>query len=140
MTLGARGLARMIDANANRAREGLRVVEDVLRFVRVDAALSGEARRLRHVVTAAVTALGPARTLLAARDARSDPGRARWRGGTRQDAGALLRANFRRAQEAVRVLEEGARLALKAGPARRLQAIRYRLYALESRAGVRSHR
>ena len=39
---------RILDANANRAREALRVVEDYARFVLDDAALSGELKQLRH--------------------------------------------------------------------------------------------
>ena len=44
--------ARILDANANRAREALRVVEDYCRFVLDDRFLSGELKRLRHDLTA----------------------------------------------------------------------------------------
>jgi hypothetical protein len=39
---------RLIDANANRAREALRVVEDYCRFVLNDETLSGSLKSLRH--------------------------------------------------------------------------------------------
>ncbi len=41
-------LLRMLDANANRAREGLRVIEDYARFVLNDAELQGDLKALRH--------------------------------------------------------------------------------------------
>ena len=45
---------RLLDANANRAREGLRVLEDLARFVLDDAPLAGEAKALRHALTIAL--------------------------------------------------------------------------------------
>ena len=39
---------RILDANANRAREALRVIEDYARFVLNDDALSGSLKDLRH--------------------------------------------------------------------------------------------
>ncbi|MEK7767950.1 MAG: thiamine-phosphate pyrophosphorylase [bacterium] len=130
-----RAVWRMVDANANRAAEGLRAAEDILRFLRDDARGSAEARRLRHALRRAAAALAPAKRLLAARDARRDVGAGRWRAGqSRRTWRAVLAANLRRAQEATRVLEEAARMAGRPGPARRLQSIRYALYGLESAA------
>ena len=66
---------RIIDANANRAREGLRVLEDIARFMLDRGDLTELAKRLRHEVTAAIGALGidPVRGL-AARDTSGDVG------------------------------------------------------------------
>src|SRR6059058_6219844 len=44
---------RLLDANANRAREALRVVEDYARFVLDDAGLSEELKGLRHELATA---------------------------------------------------------------------------------------
>ncbi|MBC22660.1 MAG: thiamine phosphate synthase, partial [Phycisphaerae bacterium] len=44
-------LMRVIDANANRAREGLRVLEDAARFCLEDVQLTTQAKTLRHRVT-----------------------------------------------------------------------------------------
>ncbi len=129
-----RPLLRMADANLNRAMEGLRVAEDVLRFVRRSAPLSAEARRLRHALARAGGALGARSALLAARDAAGDPGRGRSGAGPRHSARDLLAANLRRAQEAVRVLEEVCRAGARPAGAREFQRVRYALYRLESRA------
>ena len=127
-------LFRMIDANLNRASEGLRVTEDVLRFVLDRRVLSGEARRLRHEAESAVRLAAPRAVLVAARDTAGDVGRRRWRtrdrrGGTRD----LLAANLRRAQESARVLEEAARALHRPAAVLRLQRWRYGLYAFERR-------
>ena len=41
-------VARLLDANCNRAREALRVIEDYARFVLNDATISAELKQLRH--------------------------------------------------------------------------------------------
>ena len=43
-----RASLRILDANFNRAREALRVVEDYARFVLNDAAACGAIKQLRH--------------------------------------------------------------------------------------------
>ena len=64
---------RILDACANRAREGLRVVEDYCRFALDDSFLCSELKQLRHDLTAA---LAPLRTahLLEARETQRDVG------------------------------------------------------------------
>src|SRR5688572_17892158 len=46
---------RVLDANANRAREALRVIEDYARFVFDDDATCGELKGLRHDLMAALS-------------------------------------------------------------------------------------
>src|SRR5690349_7336844 len=48
---------RIIDASLNRASEGLRVVEDYVRFVLDDPFLTGRAKSIRHDLAAAAAAL-----------------------------------------------------------------------------------
>src|SRR4051794_27817586 len=67
--------ARVLDAGANRAREGLRVVEDYCRFVLDDACLSGACKRLRHELTDGMKGLS-ANLLLEARETLRDVGTA----------------------------------------------------------------
>jgi thiamine-phosphate pyrophosphorylase len=94
--------------------------------------LSSLARSLRHAFAKSGGLLASRGFLLESRDAAGDVGADRWRAGVRRTALAdLLFANFRRVQESARVLEESARLAGKPRFARRLQALRYRAYALE---------
>ena len=62
------GILRIIDANANRAREGLRVLEEHARFVLADALLTERVKACRHRLRAVLDAW-PAAWLAAERDA-----------------------------------------------------------------------
>ncbi len=130
-------LTRLIDANANRAREGARVLEDVARFALNDAALAGRLRAIRHGLEAAVRALPGAATRLAARASDQDVGREDYGGRGARTARASLRdlvaANARRLQEATRVLEESARTLGADRPAAAIQKARFDAYTIEQR-------
>lgn len=124
--------ARIIDANANRAREGLRVLEDIARFHLDDPRLSEAFKTLRHGVVAAVEALPltPA-DRLAARDTPQDVGT---RISTesehhRPTLDALAATAAARTSEALRVLEESAKLIASSGAP--FESARYRLYDAE---------
>ncbi|MCB4756741.1 MAG: thiamine-phosphate pyrophosphorylase [Elusimicrobia bacterium] len=121
--------ARLLDANLNRAREGIRVVEDAARFLWDDKALFRRWRSLRHRLHHA-TALRH-RALIQARDSRRDPGRLMAEG-KRCSVSDIVFANARRAQEAVRVLEEYSKL-FSPTTSVELKAIRYQLYVEEKR-------
>jgi thiamine-phosphate pyrophosphorylase len=121
--------ARILDAAANRAREALRVVEDYCRFVLDDAFLSGELKRLRHDLTAALGALPG---LLEARDTLGDVGTnlATPEEYERPSLSAVVQANLKRLQEALRSLEEYGKV--RSGDLGRvLEGLRYRSYTLE---------
>jgi thiamine-phosphate pyrophosphorylase len=101
-------ILRVLDANANRAREGLRVVEDYCRFVLDDEDLSGDLKRMRHDVTHSIGAIGMTSELLRARDSESDVGangREELQSDAKQPAQVVV-ANIKRAEEALRCLEE----------------------------------
>lgn len=68
-----RAVYRIIDANFNRAREAVRVIEDFCRFALNSATLYERAKQLRHRLSAAVNALD-AGELLASRDTHGDVG------------------------------------------------------------------
>jgi thiamine-phosphate pyrophosphorylase len=123
--------ARILDANANRAREALRVVEDYCRFVLGDAFLAGAAKSLRHGLTEALGEV-PAGLLLEARDTPGDVGTALRTPAEEQrySPAAVAQANLKRLQEALRTLEEYGKLRSKA-LGRRLEALRYQSYTLE---------
>src|SRR2546421_10836763 len=96
-------LLRILDANFNRAREALRVLEDYARFVLDDAFLSGQLKQLRHDLATALASL-PAGLLLEARDTLHDVGTAL---STKQELErgsivAVVAANMKRLQEALR--------------------------------------
>jgi thiamine-phosphate pyrophosphorylase len=128
-------ILRILDANANRCREGLRVVEDIARFVVKKKRVAALAKRLRHRVTTGMAGLGVSpRDLLSQRDSETDSGRPSWglteRG--RRNLAEILACNLHRAQEAARVLEEFGKL-LSPRAARMFKEARYGMYTLEKR-------
>ncbi len=133
-------MARILDANLNRAREAARVMEDYARFVLDDPAGCALLKRLRHDLAAWERAL-PADVLLAARDTPADVGTAistdseRLRAGPRE----VLSAAARRLQEALRTVEEYLKT-LRPEMAAQVQAMRYRVYELEQRLSLRGTR
>lgn len=130
-------VARILDANFNRAREATRLVEDFARFALDDAASAGELKRLRHELRDLAGVLGGER-LLAARAIESDVGREAKLPAElqRPDLVAVVRAEFARLAEAVRVIAECAKLA-DADAALRAERVRYRAYEIEQRLLLR---
>jgi thiamine-phosphate pyrophosphorylase len=128
--LQRRAVLRLLDANANRAMEGLRVCEDVIRFHLEAAGLYRRTRAVRHGIAAAVRKLPVSPVeLVRARESVRDIGRRAAAGRTASLERVLL-VNFQRTKEALRTLEECARLiAPKQSPA--FQQLRFRTYDLE---------
>ena len=96
---------RIVDANANRAREGLRVVEEYLRLAKDSADFSARLKDLRHRVTGAILSMHADEKLIAARQSDTDVG-ATAPGGPekeRRDLNHKVAANHRRWEEALRV-------------------------------------
>ncbi len=124
---------RALDANCNRAREGFRVAEDVARFVLDDPRLLNRLKKMRHEVTAAEKTLFKSAELrAAARNVEKDLGRGNVekREKVRSNPRELLRANLKRAQEALRSLEEFSKL-LKHPASARFKRLRYECYRVE---------
>jgi thiamine-phosphate pyrophosphorylase len=104
----------MIDANLNRSSEGLRVLEDVARFLLNDAELSQRLKDIRHALARETKSLSVG--LLSKRDSEHDVG-ARMGAGyepetkqSLQDLSGLVTANAKRVEESLRVVEELAKL------------------------------
>ncbi|PKM99830.1 MAG: thiamine-phosphate pyrophosphorylase [Elusimicrobia bacterium HGW-Elusimicrobia-2] len=116
----------IIDANLNRAREGLRVVEDIERFY-FKSGKFADLRKLRHRLAALFA--DDYESLVKSRDVRRDKGAGISEKG-RSCVTSALRANISRAGEALRVLEEIIKLddVKKSG---RIKRIRFRLYEIE---------
>jgi thiamine-phosphate pyrophosphorylase len=133
------GVLRIIDANLNRSREGLRVCEDVSRFILNSAGVSKGLKSMRHGITAAIRTLPLSRTqLLRSRDSREDVGR---RSGLatemrRSSAADIFAANMQRVKESLRVLEELSKL-VDASSAARFQGLRFKAYDVEKDAVAR---
>jgi thiamine-phosphate pyrophosphorylase len=122
---------RILDAAMNRAGEGLRVVEDYARFVCDDRFLTRQIKALRHDFAAATTTVAAA-DRHAARDTDGDIGTtiSNQREGERGDAWDVCAAGFKRAEQALRSLEEYGKL-IDVSVGRQAESLRYRLYTLE---------
>ncbi|HUW66164.1 MAG TPA: hypothetical protein VMW83_15990 [Spirochaetia bacterium] len=122
---------RIIDANFNRAREGLRVLEELVRLGFDDHRLTVRCREMRHALARyAENVPGGYPALLAGREAQSDVGSGLWpEEKSREGLFQLVAANCKRVQEALRVLEEYAKLL--SWPVAELKALRFASYELE---------
>ena len=129
--MGRQAVLRLLDANTNRALEGLRVCEEIIRFHVGSPQAFRRVRALRHAVARAVRQLPVSpRERLRARDSIRDPGR-RARSSRVGSLEQLLAINLQRAKEALRTLEECSRII---GPPRQsaaFQRLRFRIYDLE---------
>lgn len=119
-------LYRVIDANLNRLKEGIRVVEDIMRYKNNDKTLSHKLKNLRHIAN-----VQESLELLKYRDSINDVLRQTVKSEmNRTDLTDIILANFKRAQESARVLEELYKLH-SAEYSENFKHIRYELYTLE---------
>jgi thiamine-phosphate pyrophosphorylase len=124
---------RLFDANVNRCREGLRVLEDSARFVMNKPALYKKLRSLRHSVDKLTRNIYP--EMLAVRDSVTDSGRSMKENSKRPGFSAVLAANFRRVEESLRVLEEYGKIICPEA-VKDFKAIRYTAYTLEKKVSL----
>ena len=125
-------LNRIFDANFNRAKEGLRVCEDICRFILDAKGPTRDYKTIRHELTSMMGALRLSE-VISARDTGRDVGR----GSTgaefkRRGTVDIFFANSQRAKESIRVLEEFSKLRDKK-LAEKLKKLRYKIYALEKK-------
>jgi thiamine-phosphate pyrophosphorylase len=124
-------ILRILDATANRAAEGLRVVEDFCRFALDDRYLTTLVKELRHDLAEALAPL-PREDRHAMRETQQDVGTTISTPTERQrtDAAAVCVASCERVKQSLRSLEEFSKiLALEVSV--RLEALRYRWYTVE---------
>ena len=117
---------RLIDANLNRLREGIRVVEDIFRYSFNNKEIASRLKELRHKSRIDVYT-----KLLDSRDIKNDVLKKSTNSEQKRDnLESILIANFKRAQESSRVLEEVFKLkSIKESEI--FKYIRYELYDLE---------
>ncbi len=129
-------LLRILDANGNRAAEGLRVVEDFARFALNDGHLSALSKQLRHELTAALNEI-PVAARFAVRDTPGDVGTGITEAAElqREDGWHVATASAARVQQALRCLEEYSK-PLSIDLATRFEALRYRMYVLQRSLGI----
>ena len=129
---------RLIDANANRAREGIRTAEDYIRFTLAETVWARELKEIRGDITKFVLTHFTNEQLVASRNSVADSGRAAV---TTETVGSfaehpksfsqtVAQRGLKRGQEALRVLEEYLRAKFPS-TAEQFSKFRYRLYDAE---------
>ncbi len=119
-------IERLIDANLNRLKEGLRVIEDVCRYIYNNKQLTSTIKKIRHSLQVAHSI-----KRLQYRDIEGDIQKESIRSEQiRESLSDIVLANFSRAEESSRVLEEVFKLE-NIALSEQFKQIRYQLYALE---------
>lgn len=132
-----RGIDRIIDANINRAKEGLRVCEEITRFILSSRPLSVEFKKIRHNMDSLCKDIVSKADLIRQRDSLKDVGKNIYVNELkRKNYRDIFFANIQRLKESIRVLEEFSKLIDKHA-AVRFKDIRYKVYELEKRAAKR---
>ncbi|MBI3831603.1 MAG: hypothetical protein HY291_18935, partial [Planctomycetes bacterium] len=73
--MSAKPITRIIDANANRAREGIRSAEDFIRFGIGEIRWSRRLKQIRHLITDTLKTSISAEQLAGSRNVGTDHGR-----------------------------------------------------------------
>lgn len=122
------GVLKILDANLDRVREGLRVIEEWLRFGEANLHQAALCKAMRQEISSFHS-----EAMHQARNTPGDPLTAVDHPGEveRLDVGDLLRVNFARIQEGLRVIEEYAKL-IDIQLAKAAKQWRYQIYTLES--------
>lgn len=128
---------RIIDANLNRSREGLRVCEEMTRFTLNSPGLTKELKGVRHAISAlAKPYLFKSDGAVESRDSKGDVGRTLKApgGGMKRLCDAdIFSANMQRTKESLRVLEEFFKL-IDDKASSRFMSLRFKVYDIERRA------
>lgn len=130
----AKIINRILDANINRAKEGLRVCEEITRFIIEDRGLSEEFKSMRHKIDLAAKGLPAAKVLIQERDSLKDAGKDIHAGESkRKNIPDVFFANIQRVKESLRALEEFSKLKNR-NCALKFKRIRYYIYEVEKKA------
>ncbi len=126
-----KSIYRIIDANFNRGREGLRVIEEYCRFYLNNSQLSATAKQLRHLLCDAISGINPNR-LITSRDTTGDVGIGQKieEQLKRKDLADTLTAACKRVPEALRAIAEMTQT-FAPDIAEKIEMIRYQSYTLE---------
>jgi phosphoribosylaminoimidazole-succinocarboxamide synthase len=119
-------LLRVIDANINRYKEGIRVVEDIYRYIYNDKDISSTLKSLRHIKLPLSQ-----KELLQNRDSINDVLKTSTKSEqNRENLEGIIIANLKRAEESARVLEETFKL-INIETSEKFKSNRYKLYNIE---------
>lgn len=130
---GKNNIKRILDANLNRANEGLRVCEEITRFILENYQLTARLKMIRHEIRTAAKALPAKTVLIQQRCAQKDIGKNIYANELkRKSINDIFFANIQRVKESIRVLEEFSKL-MDARIAVLFKKIRYAIYELEKK-------
>jgi len=128
---------RIIDANINRLKEGLRVCEEITRFILESHNLTSEFKKIRHRTDLILKYLPGKIKLFKDRESLKDVGRKIYiQELKRRNCQDIFFANIQRAKESIRVLEEFTKLINK-NTAVKFKRLRYDIYELEKKTAER---
>jgi thiamine-phosphate pyrophosphorylase len=136
---------RIIDANINRLKEGLRVCEEITRFILNSRSLTTAFKDIRHRIDGVLKCLPPTMKIIPQRKSLKDVGREVYiHELKRKNYQDIFFANIQRVKESFRVLEEFTKL-LNVKTALDFKRLRYAVYELEKKvarkiSALRHHR
>jgi len=122
---------RIIDANLNRVKEGLRVCEEVTRFILDNHKFTALFKKIRHQIDTLARKIYPTSLLLGERKSNNDVGRFNSYGELKRgNCRDIFWANIQRIKESLRVLEEFSKL-VDTKSAAGFKQLRYKVYEIE---------
>jgi thiamine-phosphate pyrophosphorylase len=136
---------RIIDANINRSKEGLRVCEEITRFILDNRNLTSDFKQIRHRIDRLVKRLATNINIIRERKSLQDVGRKIYINELkRKSLQDVFFANIQRVKESIRVLEEFSKLK-NIHIAIKFKEIRYDIYEIEKKvaqkiSSLRHHR
>ncbi|MEW6101805.1 MAG: thiamine-phosphate pyrophosphorylase [Candidatus Omnitrophota bacterium] len=132
-----KNIRRIIDANINRIKEGLRVCEEITRFLLESKSLTAEFKALRHRIDSVIKKIPDNCSLIKERRSCQDVGKdIRANELKRKGAKDIFFANIQRVKESLRVMEEFSKL-FNTRIALDFKNLRYYAYEIEKKAAQR---
>ncbi len=130
-------VSRIIDANINRAKEGLRVCEEIARFILDNRLLTSRLKLIRHTLTSLSESIISRDERFKERSSIKDVGRFIKANELKRDGVSdIFFANIQRVKESIRVLEEFSKL-INIKAALGFKNIRYKIYEIERKINLR---
>ena len=124
-------IGRIIDANLNRVKEGLRVCEEITRFILDNHKFTAQLKQIRHKIDSLVGKIYTPAKLFSQRRVKADVGRLNFCGELkRSNCRDIFWANIQRVKESLRVLEEFSKL-IDSNVALGFKQLRYKVYEIE---------
>ncbi|MHB8154999.1 MAG: thiamine-phosphate pyrophosphorylase [Candidatus Omnitrophota bacterium] len=131
MTSRENNIGRIIDANLNRVKEGLRVCEEITRFILDNHKFTAALKEIRHKINFLGSKIYSPSKLIVQRKVQADVGRLNYRGETKRgNCKDIFWANIQRVKESLRVLEEFSKL-IDVRAALGFKQLRYKVYEIE---------